>query len=451
MKFKRVITTMLVLAVIASAFALVGCGEQQGTANKVKITIWTNDRSEMDVREKQINAFNKSHDDIEIVYEVKADNYADLIKVACESNTAPDIFVYNDAVVRAGYAKPFDEALEKKYKEEFLPGTFKRGTDGKAYAVALKDTAVKFVWNKDLFKEAGLDPDKPPVSWDEVIEYAKKITEIGGGKKYGFAFPFKNTAFAYYYLMIPGAVDGNFNYGGFDTRANNYSFDCYKPMLEVAKKLKDANVLFPSPATLDNDTARAQFSVGNIGMLVSESWDVAVFNDQFQAKCDWAVTDLPTVTGTKAGGYPFGYGGVAYCMYGKSEHEKEQRTVYEWLMSEDCLKELSLAGKGPYTMKKLSGDEFVPADIKGAKEFAKRTEPYVLMDVIELPTIKLEGDDYMKAFAEAIISDKNFDDVISDLNKRYNAAYDKFKKVEVEEGRDPERFHRPNYDYSKGE
>ena len=32
-------------------------------------------------------------------------------------------------------------------------------------------------WNKDAFKEAGLDPEKAPGNWDEMVEYAKKLTK----------------------------------------------------------------------------------------------------------------------------------------------------------------------------------------------------------------------------------------------------------------------------------
>ncbi len=32
-------------------------------------------------------------------------------------------------------------------------------------------------YNRDLFEAAGLDPDSPPTSWDEVREYAKQITD----------------------------------------------------------------------------------------------------------------------------------------------------------------------------------------------------------------------------------------------------------------------------------
>lgn len=43
------------------------------------------------------------------------------------------------------------------------------------------------LWNKDLFKEAGLDPEKPPTTWAEIAEAAKQITALGDDK-YGYYF-----------------------------------------------------------------------------------------------------------------------------------------------------------------------------------------------------------------------------------------------------------------------
>ncbi len=451
-KVSRLFALLMAVVMLASVAMLSGCGEKEASNGKTKITIWSSDRSEMDVREKQIAEFNAAHDDIEIVYEVKSDGYADLIKVACESNTAPDIFSYVPALAKNGYAKPYDEKLTKKFEEEFLPGAIRRPSlDGKAYAVALKDVGHKFVWNKTVFEKSGLDPEKPPKTWDEVREYAKTITKKGKGVTYGFALPLKQSAFVTYYIMNPSAVDANYNCNGFDPVKGKYSFDCYKPMLEVMRDLKKDGSLFPTPGTLDNDTARAQFAEGNVGMMIGAGWDVGVFNDQFPVKGDWGVTDFPSLDGEVDGGYIFGYGGNAFCMNAKTENEEAQRIVYEWLHSEEILTELSEAGKGPFTMKSISGDKYVPADKKGAKEFATRTEPYVIMDSLqEVPDIKLEGDTVDKVFADAIISDLDFDKCIKDLNKRYNSAFDKFKADEKEEGRDPDRFHMPDYDYSKG-
>jgi multiple sugar transport system substrate-binding protein len=55
--------------------------------------------------------------------------------------------------------------------------TYQQGLqNGKQIAIPLGSHARVFIWNKDHFRAAGLDPDKPPKNMDEVIEYAKKLT-----------------------------------------------------------------------------------------------------------------------------------------------------------------------------------------------------------------------------------------------------------------------------------
>jgi ABC-type glycerol-3-phosphate transport system substrate-binding protein len=53
--------------------------------------------------------------------------------------------------------------------------------DGKVYALPINYYSTGLVYNRDLFKQAGLDPDKPPASWDEVQADAKKIAALGNG------------------------------------------------------------------------------------------------------------------------------------------------------------------------------------------------------------------------------------------------------------------------------
>src|SRR5262245_16185421 len=69
------------------------------------------------------------------------------------------------------------------------PGHMKGSTyEGKIYGVPLyADVSVLF-WNKDLFKKAGLDPEKPPTSLAEISEYATKITALGDGV-HGYYLP----------------------------------------------------------------------------------------------------------------------------------------------------------------------------------------------------------------------------------------------------------------------
>ncbi|WP_405394159.1 ABC transporter substrate-binding protein [Microbispora hainanensis] len=64
---------------------------------------------------------------------------------------------------------------------EYIPGLWDAGViDGKAYAIPFYGSASALIYNAELFREAGLDPDKPPANWDEVFAAARKIHEKTG-------------------------------------------------------------------------------------------------------------------------------------------------------------------------------------------------------------------------------------------------------------------------------
>ena len=55
-------------------------------------------------------------------------------------------------------------------------------TDGKLLSMPFNSSTPVFYWNKDVFKKAGLDPEKPPTTWKQVGEYAGKIVSSGAAK-----------------------------------------------------------------------------------------------------------------------------------------------------------------------------------------------------------------------------------------------------------------------------
>ena len=60
--------------------------------------------------------------------------------------------------------------------------------EGRLYGVPLYADVSALFYNKDLFQQAGLDPNKPPTSLAEIREYADKITALGGDVK-GYFLP----------------------------------------------------------------------------------------------------------------------------------------------------------------------------------------------------------------------------------------------------------------------
>jgi sn-glycerol 3-phosphate transport system substrate-binding protein len=72
-------------------------------------------------------------------------------------------------------------------------------TGGKTWGVPFQRSTVVQYWNKELFKEAGLDPNKPPQTWKELVEVGKKLTKSdASGKVTQFGVQIPSSGFPYW-------------------------------------------------------------------------------------------------------------------------------------------------------------------------------------------------------------------------------------------------------------
>lgn len=77
---------------------------------------------------------------------------------------------------------PFDDIVstqeEKDWLASFYPALMQNGTvAGKTYGVPFQRSTIVMYYNKDLFREAGLDPEKPPTSWEELATMGAALTK----------------------------------------------------------------------------------------------------------------------------------------------------------------------------------------------------------------------------------------------------------------------------------
>ncbi|HWN92277.1 MAG TPA: extracellular solute-binding protein, partial [Verrucomicrobiae bacterium] len=77
---------------------------------------------------------------------------------------------------------PFDEAAtsaeDKAWMKSFFPAFMLNSqTGGQTWGIPFQRSTIVLYWNKEAFKEAGLDPNRPPASWAEQVEYARKLTK----------------------------------------------------------------------------------------------------------------------------------------------------------------------------------------------------------------------------------------------------------------------------------
>ncbi len=380
---KKVMLCVLAAAIAVSSFA--GCGKKAVNGSKVKtVTVWSGNSSSQDIDIKLINEWNETtgkEKGIYIDYTVKGgDTINQEVELALQNGDAPDMFPasYLQKFVEAGYLAPITDLPGG---EEFVKqyDGYLRIRDnvigGKVYRVPVNGGTQGLIYNKDMFKAAGIvdknGEAKPPKTWDEVVEYAKKLTNKSK-QQFGIIVPLKWNGWAVSDIQCP--MMSSVGHFGYDPVKNDYDYSGLIPIMHAFLDMKKDGSIYPGAEGLENDSARAIFASGCIGMKFGFSFDVGVLNDQFPAECDWGVAPYPLTDKNVAYKQRMAYGS-SFSINKKSLDTvggEALMEVLKFFTSDDYIRR---SGSYPYRLKDGEKFETTPenAKKKGWQEFADLT------------------------------------------------------------------------------
>ena len=169
--------------------------------------------------------FNVLNPDIKInmVYTGTYDDNIVKLQTAIQGNTAPDFWVslYNHKYTfkALNAIASMNDLVAKDggndYLNDFIP-TFLADSylDGELISIPFMRSSQLLYYNKDAFKEVGLDPERSPVTWDELVEYAQKLViKDGNGNvsRYGIGYSenFGNLQFPFTANSVQNSADGS--------------------------------------------------------------------------------------------------------------------------------------------------------------------------------------------------------------------------------------------------
>ncbi|CAK7286000.1 extracellular solute-binding protein [Streptomyces sp. RM1] len=223
-----------------------------------------------------------------------AEGYADKISADAAGGTLPDVVnVSPDLVaplVKAGLAMDLDKAAAK-YKGEYLPGAWAShqvpGVSG-TYAFPWYLNTGPMFYNKALFKEAGLDPEKPPKTYDELFTDARQMAQKSGGKVATLA-------------NIPTIEDfGRYGASLMNKDGTGFAFNDAKgvELLTKYKQLYDAKGLDPQALNATPESAGKKFLTQAVAMNPGSALDLQNFKTQAPSLYkNIGITDQITNTG----------------------------------------------------------------------------------------------------------------------------------------------------------
>ncbi|MBB5018839.1 putative chitobiose transport system substrate-binding protein [Chitinivorax tropicus] len=172
---------------LASLAALMVLSQPADAAEKQRLEFWTNSLKPKFTQyfETLEKLYEQQHPNIDVVWvDIPWDAFETRLMAAIGAGKPPALanlevpWVY-DAVQR-GLLRPLDEAIGTE-KDYYLDGAIQDVTfDGKLWAIPFYNNADIIAYNTALFKQAGLDPTKPPQTLQDQLDYAKQIRQKTG-------------------------------------------------------------------------------------------------------------------------------------------------------------------------------------------------------------------------------------------------------------------------------
>ena len=294
---------------LLGAASLVALAFAGGSAFAGDILWWTPNWGEPRARELAAK-FEAANPGIKVNLEITvSDGLPARIQTALVSGSPPDLIEAQHGWVapyaQAGLVLPLDDVLQDK--DDYIPAALDYDTwDGKLWGIPYRIETHGVIYNRGKFKDAGLDPDKPPQTWPELVDAAKQLTS---GEQFGFAITgggeFGNTVFRSlpFIWMNGGSIISEDM-----TTATVNSPEAVEAVKFYTDMLVTHQVSPPSTLQNDGTANRRLFIAGTVAMYQSGQFDIGSIRKE-NADIDIGVMMIPHPEGKETaaiiGGWSF--------------------------------------------------------------------------------------------------------------------------------------------------
>ncbi|MDN3517288.1 ABC transporter substrate-binding protein [Aquisalimonas lutea] len=277
--------------------------------------------------------FEAQHPDID-VEAIYAGNYDDTrvrALSAVQAGDAPALSVMFSIdlyeLIEQDVIVPFDQVVEtqadREWLDSFYPALMENGrTDGRTYGIPFQRSTIVLYWNKDAFREAGLDPEQPPATWSEMAAMGSTIREASDGEQWGVMVP--STGYPYWMFQAFAYQNGHRLMNGNGTET---SFDdpAAVEALQYWVDLAGEHDAMPA-GVLEWGTLRQNFLEEQTAMMWHSTGNLTAVRNQ--ADFDFGVAMLPAKVQR---GSPTG-GGNFYIFKDTTEAQREAAlTFVQWM------------------------------------------------------------------------------------------------------------------------
>jgi multiple sugar transport system substrate-binding protein len=335
---------LLIFSIAILSFTFNSCGKKDyNVTGTVTIKFWHSFvSSSIPALQDLIKKFEDENPGIKIdaQYIPSGDALIQKLVTAIRSKTAPDIsWLHSDFLedlVKADAIYKMDDFIKGKDgipdsdMNDIYPALIQFSKwKGNLYSLPMEATNLALLYNKDMFRAAGLDPNKPPATWEELYDYAKRLTldkdHDGINDQTGLFIPIYPAAGPLGSWMVWQWEPFLWQAGGDVINSDQtqvlYNSEAGIKALTLWQKIfKELNL---RSFTNDFDVA---FASGRLAMALDGPWNLPRYKDLLKGR-DWAFAPLPGGPGAKA----TVVGGEYLAIFKQSQHPDEAWKFIKWL------------------------------------------------------------------------------------------------------------------------
>lgn len=177
------------------------------------------------------------------------------------------------------------EGVDPAWLDSFYPALMANGRiEGKTWGIPFQRSTIVAYYNKDMFRAAGLDPESPPSTWDEMISMGQALTN---GDTYGLMIP--STGYPYWMFQALAIQNGKEVMSN-DGLTTYFDDEAVVDTLEFWLSLSQEHGIMPE-GTVEWGTLRQAFLEGQTAMMWHSTGNLTAVKNN--ATFDFGVAELP--------------------------------------------------------------------------------------------------------------------------------------------------------------
>ena len=352
---------LLALAAMPSGLAAQDDADWMGVDDGTSLTMWT--RAATEARATAlVDAYNASHENQIELRVVPTDEYVATVGTAATAGQLPDLFsadvVFMPNWTSAGLFTDLTERIEGlPYIDDVGPAHIDASTwDGVKYGVPFIIDLSVWLYNKALFRDAGLDPDAPPTTLEEFADAARAVQALGRDGVYGtfFGGACGGCNVFTWWPITWAEGDPVMNEDGTEALLNS---DTMKMIYSTFGALWDEGVIHPDSQQEAGPTWTGYFPAGGIGIMPMPASLQGMANENL-ADEDIGVTPIAGVSG----GESTFVGGDSIGISKDSQNVDQAWNFISWMLDDEAQVEVVAKGGNVVARSDLADNQYSAED-----------------------------------------------------------------------------------------